>query len=429
MSLFNIIAIIISISAIFSFINHKYIKLPSTIGIMLISFIVSMGIILSGKLGFDTGITPLVRLVDFNETLMVGMLSYLLFAGALHINLDDLLKSKLEIGTFASIGVILSTFICGTLIYCVFLITKNPIDYIYCLLFGALISPTDPIAVMGILKHAGAPKKLEIKIAGESLFNDGIGIVVFLTIAGIASGGTHLSIGHISHIIIQEVAGGALLGLTLGYFSYLLLKQVDQYQVEILITLALVTGGYALAMFLNISGPITIVIAGLLIGNKGRQFAMSEKTREHLDTFWELIDDILNSLLFVLIGFEILVISISSYFIFMGFIAVFIVLFARFISIGIPVFFLRKIRTFSPGAIKILTWGGLRGGISIALAISLPLSPVRDLIITMTYTVVIFSLLFQGLTMEKLVKKYGTQKSKRPNHGDKNRRTDNNQKV
>jgi CPA1 family monovalent cation:H+ antiporter len=410
MSLFNIIAIIISISAIFSFINHKYIKLPSTIGIMLISFIVSLGIILSGKLGFDTGVTSLVRLIDFNEALMIGMLSYLLFAGSLHVNLDDLLKNKLEIGTFASIGVMLSTFICGSLIYFVFWITKNPIGYIYCLLFGALISPTDPIAVMGILKHAGAPKKLEIKIAGESLFNDGIGVVVFLTIAGIASGESHLSAGHISHIIIQEVAGGVFLGLGLGYFSYLLLKQVDHYQVEILITLALVTGGYALALFLHISGPITIVIAGLLIGNKGRQFAMSEKTKEHLDTFWELIDDILNSVLFVLIGFEILVISISGYFIFMGFIAVFIVLFARFISIGIPVFFLRKIRTFSPGAVKLLTWGGLRGGISIALAMSLPLSPVRDLIVTMTYIVVIFSLLFQGLTMEKLVRKYGTKK-------------------
>jgi Na+:H+ antiporter len=406
MSLFNIIAIIISISAIFSFINHKYIKLPSTIGIMLISFLVSMGIILSGKLGFDTGVTSLVRLIDFNEALMIGMLSYLLFAGALHVNIDDLLENKLEIGTFASIGVILSTVIIGSLIYFVFWLTKNPIGYIYCLLFGALISPTDPIAVLGILKHAGAPKKLEIKIAGESLFNDGIGVVVFVTIAGIASGETHLSAGHISHIIIQEVAGGVLLGLGLGYFSYLLLKQVDHYQVEILITLALVTGGYALAMSLHASGPIAIVIAGLLIGNRGRQFAMSEKTREHLDTFWELIDDILNSVLFVLIGFEILIISISGYFILMGCSAAIIVLFARFASIGIPVFFLRKIRTFSPGAVKILTWGGLRGGISIALALSLPLSPARDLIVTMTYTVVIFSLLIQGLSMEGLVRKY-----------------------
>ncbi len=406
MSLFNIIAVIISISAIFSFINYRFIKLPSTIGIMLISFLVSMGVIISGKLGFETGATHFVRLIDFNDTLMVGMLSYLLFAGALHVDLDDLLKSKLEIGTFASLGVILSTFIVGSLIYFVFWVTKNPIQYIYCLLFGALISPTDPIAVMGILKHAGAPKKLEIKIAGESLFNDGIGVVVFLTIAGAASGQTHLSAGHISQIIAQEVAGGALLGLGLGYFSYFLLKQVDQYQVEILITLALVTGGYALAMSLHTSGPITIVIAGLFIGNKGRQFGMSKKTREHLDTFWELIDDILNSVLFVLIGLEILVISISGYFIFMGFIAVGIVLFARFVSIGMPVFFIRKIKTFSPGAVKIMTWGGLRGGISIALALSLPPSPVRDIIVTMTYTVVIFSLLIQGLTMERLVKKF-----------------------
>lgn len=406
MSLFNIIAIIISLSAIFSFINYKFIKLPSTIGIMLISFLISMGIILSGTLGFDTGATSFIRLIDFNKALMIGMLSYLLFAGALHTNLDDLLDNKLEIGIFASFGVVLSTVIVGSLIYLVFWITKNPVEYIYCILFGALISPTDPIAVMGILRHAGAPKNLEIKIAGESLFNDGIGVVVFLTIAGIASGESQFSAGHISHIILQEVAGGAVLGLGLGYGSYFLLKQVDQYPLEILITLALATGGYALAIFLHTSGPITIVIAGLLIGNKGRRFAMSEKTREHLDTFWELIDDILNSVLFVLIGFEILVISISGYFILTGLIAVFIVLFARFISIGIPVFFLKKIKTFSPGAVKILTWGGLRGGISIALALSLPLSPVRDLIVTMTYTVVMFSLLIQGLTVEGLVKKY-----------------------
>ncbi len=405
MSLFNIIAIIITVSALFSFINHKYIKLPSTIGIMLISFMVSMGIILSGKLGFDTGITRIVNHIDFNETLMIGMLSYLLFAGALHINLDDLLENKLEIGSFASVGVLLSTFISGSLIFFVFQATNNPIDYIYCLLFGALISPTDPIAVLGILKHAGAPKKLEIKIAGESLFNDGIGVVIFLTIAGIASGQSHLSIGHISHIIIQEVAGGAVLGLILGYFAYLLLKQVDQYQVEVLITLALVTGGYALALALNASGPITIVIAGLLVGNKGRQFAMSPKTREHLDTFWELIDEILNSILFVLIGLEILVISISGYFVIMGFTAAFIVLFARFTSIGIPVLILKRFRTFSPGAVKILTWGGLRGGISIALALSLPPSVARDIIVTMTYIVVIFSLVVQGLTLDTVLKK------------------------
>lgn len=406
MSIFNIIAIIISSSAIFSFINYKFIKLPSTIGIMLISFVVSMGIILSGKLGLNTGVTHIVRLINFNETLMIGMLSYLLFAGALNVNLDDLLENKLEIGTFASIGVLLSTFISGSLIYFVFWITNNPFDYIYCLLFGALISPTDPVAVLGILKHAGTPRKLEIKIAGESLFNDGIGVVVFVTIAGIASGETLLHAGHIFHIIIQEAVGGAFLGIGLGYFSYLLLKQVDHYKVEILITLALVTGGYALALSLHMSGPITIVVAGLLIGNKGRKFAMSQQTRERLDIFWGLIDDILNSVLFVLIGFEILVISISGYFILMGFAAVLIVLFARLASLGIPVFFLRRIRTFSPGAIKILTWGGLRGGISIALALSLPPSSARDLIVTMTYIVVVFSLLVQGLTLKELVKKF-----------------------
>jgi len=404
MNIFNTIAIIITLSALFSFINYRYIKLPSVIGLMLISLLVSLGIIGINLLGFDLKVTALMREIDFNQTLMVGMLSYLLFAGALHVDIDDLLENRLEIGLFATVGVILSTIIVAYLTYFTFLAIGQPIQIIYCFLFGALISPTDPIAVLGILKKAGAPKSLEIKIAGESLFNDGIGMVVFLVIFDIAFGQTAIDPIQISLMFAGEVFGGVLLGLFLGYISYLALKQVDQYQVEILITLALVTGGYALALVLHVSGPIVVVIAGLLIGNQGRQFAMTHKTRQHLDSFWDLIDEILNSALFVLIGFELLVVSFSANYLFLGIIAILIVVLARFIALAIPISIIGLFKPVTPGALKVLTWGGLRGGISIALALSLPKFEFRDEIITITYIIVVFSIVVQGLTIGKLVK-------------------------
>jgi monovalent cation:H+ antiporter, CPA1 family len=404
MNLFNIIAVIITLSALFSFINYRYIKLPSVIGLMVISLFVSLGIIALNLVGFDLRVASLMHEIDFNQTLMVGMLSYLLFAGALHVNIDDLFENKLEIGLFATLGVILSTIIVGGLIFFTFQSIGQPIQLIYCLLFGALISPTDPIAVLGILKKAGAPKSLEIKIAGESLFNDGIGMVVFLVIFDIAFSQGVVDPIHIAYMFIGEVFGGVLLGLVLGYLSYMALKQVDQYQVEILITLALVTGGYALALVLHVSGPIVVVIAGLLIGNQGRQLAMTFKTRQHLDSFWELIDEILNSVLFVLIGFELLIVSFSANYLFLGIIAILIVIFARFVAIFIPMSIINIFKTPTPGAITVLTWGGLRGGISIALALSLPKFEFRDEIISITYIIVVFSIIVQGLTIGKVVK-------------------------
>ncbi|WP_300670042.1 sodium:proton antiporter [Desulfoluna sp.] len=407
MHLFNAIAILITLAALFSFINDRFIKLPATIGIMMIAMLMSLGLIVLAPFGLDPGVAKLIAGIDFNTTLMVGMLSFLLFAGALHVEMDDLLENKVEIALFATVGVVAATFITGTLVYYAAGLMGLTLDYIHCLLFGALISPTDPVAVLGILKLTGAPKSLEVKITGESLFNDGIGVVVFLTILEIATGEAELSAGHVAALFATEVAGGLILGLVTGWIAYLFLSKVDNYQVEVLITLALVTGGYALALALHLSGPIAIVIAGLLIGNRGRAFAMSDKTREHLDTFWELLDETLNAVLFLLIGFEILILTVSRRFLGLGMLAFFIVLLARFTSLAGALAILKPFRTFAKGALPILTWGGLRGGISVALALSLPASiPVRDGLVTMTYVVVICSIVIQGLTIGKLIKRH-----------------------
>jgi CPA1 family monovalent cation:H+ antiporter len=371
---------------------------------MIIALILSVALLLLGKLGIHTGIRELVSGIDFNQTLMVGMLSFLLFAGALHVDLNDLFKHKVEIGIFATLGVICSTLLIGSALYFILKGLSFPVPYLYCLLFGALISPTDPIAVLGILKQTKAPKDLGIKIAGESLFNDGVGVVIFITLLGLTTGQYEFSAGRVIFLFIKEVAGGIILGLLLGWLAYQMLRRIDQYQAEVLITLALVTGGYALSLAWHISGPIAIVVAGLFIGNHGKQFAMSERTVDHLDTFWELVDEILNAVLFVLIGLELLTVTLKTGFLLIGLIAVPLVLLARFISIGTPVQLLGLVRTYSPNTVKILTWGGLRGGISIALALSLPQGPFRELLLTVTYAVVVFSIVGQGLTIKYLIK-------------------------
>jgi len=409
MKLFNIIAMLITLSALFGYLNHRFIKLPTTIGIMLISVLMSLGLVALGRIGpFGLGIEEhweeIVKSIDFNQTLLVGMLGFLLFAGAFHINLNELLKHKWEIAAFATIGVVLSTFLVGTITYFVLSLLHLKIRFVYCMLFGALISPTDPIAVLGIMKKAGAPKSLEIKISGESLFNDGIGVVVFIVMLDIAMGGRDVSAGEISLLFLEEALGGAVLGLMLGWIAYLILKSMDNYTVEILVTLSLVTGGYALASAVHTSGPIAIVIAGLLIGNHGRELAMSEKTRENIDTFWELIDEILNAILFVLIGIELIVVPISIHHLMAGLIAIPVAILSRFISIGIPGSLFNLMKRFSGQSLKLMTWGGLRGGISVALALSLPVGAERDIILTMTYTVVVFSILVQGLTIRYLFK-------------------------
>ena len=407
MDLFNILAILITLAAVFSYINFRYIGLPVTIGVMVIALSMSLMLNLLGSFGL--GLKPqaelLLRNIDFDRTLLHGMLSFLLFAGALHIDINDLIELKWSIGALATVGTLISTFLVGTLTWFVLGWFGIGLSYLYCLLFGALISPTDPIAVLSILKTAGAPKSLEMRITGESLFNDGVGIVVFLVILETATGTHGVSAGHIGLLFVQEVIGGVLFGLGIGYLAYQMLKSVDNYQVELLITLALVAGGYALADALHLSGPIAIVVAGLLIGNHGRLFGMSEKTRAHLDVFWELVDEILNAVLFVLIGLEVLVLTFTKQYLFASLVIIPLVLFARFVAIGIPVTLLRPFRAFSPGAVRIMTWGGLRGGISVALALSLPPGRERDVILAITYAVVVFSIVVQGLTLERVVKK------------------------
>ncbi|MCF6147941.1 MAG: sodium:proton antiporter [Candidatus Kuenenia sp.] len=411
MGMFDLIAVLLSLAAIFSYINFRLIKLPTTIGIMLIAILVSVAIVVLGFLGFGEihgKATYALNRIDFNKTLMNGMLSFLLFAGALHVNLEDLAKHKYIITILATFGIVANTFIVGSLAWLVFTLVHIKLSYIYCLLFGSLIAPTDPVAVIGILKKAGISKSLETKITGESLFNDGVAVVVFLVLMGIVAGGHEVTFQHITLLFIEEAIGGMIFGFVSGMIAFWMLKAVDNYQVEILVTLALVMGGYALANMLHVSGPIAVVVAGLLIGNKGRLLAMSEKTREHLDSFWELIDEVLNAVLFLMIGMEVLVITIKMNYLIAGLIMIPIVLIARFISVSVPVALMRPVKEFSPHAIKILTWGGLRGGISVALALSLPAGEAREVLLAITYIIVVFSILAQGLTIGCYVKSLKT---------------------
>jgi len=414
MDLYYTLAILVTLTALFSYINHKFLGLPVTIGVMLIALILSLVIILLGMLGFglEAHAKKVLSQIEFDRTLLHGMLSFLLFAGALHININDLAAGKWIIGSLSTVGILLSMFFVGTIVWLILTVLKIPLSYIYCLLFGALISPTDPIAVLGILKTADAPKSLEIKIAGESLFNDGIGVVAFLILLEITLGTHPVSAGYVGMLFFQEVMGGAVLGSAIGYIAYRMIKSVDNYQVELMITLALVTGGYALARAIHVSGPIAIVLAGLLVGNQGRLLAMSEKTRDHLDLFWELIDEILNAVLFLLIGLEVLVLTFPRYSVLASLLVIPAVLMVRFVIIGCQVTLLRPIQRFSPGAIRIMTWAGLRGGISVALALSLPTGYTREIILTITYAVVVFSVLVQGLTIGKVVRKQ-SMKNKR----------------
>lgn len=415
--LFEIIAILITLAALFSYVNHRFLGLPTTIGLMILAMVLSTALIIAGAFvpSVRDAAEALLESIDFDETLLHGMLGYLLFAGALHINLNDLARHKVVIGTLASIGIVISTALVGGATWCIFRLVGMPVDLIYCLLFGALISPTDPIAVLGILKSLAAPKDLETKIAGESLFNDGVGVVVFLALLGFAGAGhgeEPVGLSSVAVLFLKEVVGGAVFGFVIGLLAYHMLKGVENYQVEVLITLALVTGGYSVAYVWHLSGPIAMVVAGLLIGNHGRSFAMSETTREHLDTFWELVDEILNAVLFVLIGLEVLVLTVEGRYVLAGVLAIPTVLAARFISVGIPMAILPRPRRV-PHAVKLLTWGGLRGGISVALALALRDAlkghvdgRVTDAILVMTYLVVVFSIIVQGLTIGPILRRW-----------------------
>ena len=400
-------AIFLTITALLSYVNHRFIGLPTTIGVMVISLVVSIIAIFLGVLGFDQLIdyeVGLLAQLDFTEVLLDGMLSMLLFAGALHVNIGDLRRYKLPIGILACLGTIVSAVLIAGAIYLVLPLLGFELSFIWCLLFGALISPTDPIAVMGILASAGAPKSLETVIAGESLFNDGIGVVIFVILLGILASGDIPTAGHIGHSLLVEAGGGILFGIILGAILYYLLKSIDSYQEEVLLTLAGVLGGYALASHYHLSGPLAMVMMGLMLGNQGRAYAMSDQTRHYVDLFWELIDEILNAILFVLIGLEVVIIAFSVNLFIAAALAIVIALVARFIVVGLTTKTFNQQLELPKGAWKVLTWGGLRGGISVALVLQLPSGPERDVLLALTYAIVIFSILVQGLTIGKVAK-------------------------
>ena len=408
MSLFAVASTLIVISALFGYINVRFLKLPTTIGLMVITIVFTL-LVLVTSLFNDTLLEQerlLISQIDFQTVLLDVMLSFLLFAGALHTNFQQLKVQRKPILTFATFSTLISTFLVGTFAYYILKLLGLDVNYIYCLLFGALISPTDPIAVLGILKQVGAPKKLETKIVGESLFNDGIGVVVFLTIYEIAKGGATITFGHVVEMFLVEVLGGIALGLLLGWITYRLMRSINDYDVEVIITIAAVMGGTVLAQYLHLSAPLAMVTAGLIVGHDTvRESSMSEITEQYVDKFWELIDILLNTVLFVMIGMEILVLTYNNQFILAGLLCIPSLLFARYISLMLPIKLFAKKLDFVKNTNLIMTWGGLRGGISIALALSLTQEMHRDLFLVITYIIVVFSIIGQGLTVGKLIKK------------------------
>lgn len=415
MEYYSIATILIVLSAVFGYINVKFLKLPITIGLMLITIVFTAIVVAIAQ--FDD--TLLVRekefisSIDFETVLLDIMLSFLLFAGALHTNFNQLKVQRWPILAFATFGVLVSTFLVGTIMFYVLQVFGLHISFINCLLFGALISPTDPIAVLGILKDAGAPKKLETKIVGESLFNDGVGVVVFLTIFAIAAKpDAAIEFSDIATLFGQEVIGGIGLGLILGWITYRLMKSIDNYDVEVILTIATVMGGTMLAHKFHLSAPLAMVTAGLIVGNDTvRNSAMSETTETYVDKFWELIDVLLNTVLFVMIGMEMLVLTLKGNYIYAGLLAIPIVLLCRYVSLWLPIKFFAKRLDFVPKTTLIMTWGGLRGGISIALALSLTQDMHRELFLVITYVVVVVSIVGQGLTVEPIIKKLTKQVS------------------
>jgi len=407
MDLFYLLSILIVLSAGFAYINFRFLKLPNVIGLMLVSLIFSFLILLAGFYfpSFKNMVADRLNYINFSELLLEGMLGFMLFAGAIHIKYEDLKNEKLTILLFSTISVLISTFIIGFSSYYLLKLFGINVNLIHALLFGALISPTDPIAVLSILKSAGVSKSLETKIAGESLFNDGVAVVVFITILKLAQPNTEIDAKSVLMLFGQEAAGGIILGIILGFAGYKLIASIDNYQVEVLITLAIVMGGNVLAHHIHVSGPLAMVAAGLITGNHGKEYGMSAITMEYIDKFWELVDEILNAILFVLIGLELLVIQTSQKLFFISLIFIVIALLTRYISVWIPSVAIRMKEKITGKTLLILTWGGLRGGISIALALSIRPEFNREIWVTITYIIVCFSIIIQGMTIGKFAKK------------------------
>lgn len=407
MELFHILSVLIVLSAGFAYINFRFLKLPAAIGLMLVSLVFSLIIIVVGYFFpvIKDDLTAHLSTINFSDLLLEGMLSFMLFAGAIHIKFKDLSNERLAILLFSTISVLISTFAVGYISYGLLNSFGIEVSLIQALLFGALISPTDPIAVLSILKSAGVSKSLETKIAGESLFNDGVAVVVFITIFQLAKPGAVFDAGSIATLFFKEAVGGIVFGLAIGYIAYKLIASIDNYQVEVLITLATVMGGYTFAHYLHISGPLAMVVAGLITGNKAKSLGMSDITANYVDKFWELVDEILNAILFVLIGLELLIIQTSKTVLMVSVILIFVVLIIRYISVYIPSLAIRLKEKLTQGTLLLLTWGGLRGGISIALALSISPEMNREIWVTITYVIVCFSILVQGMTVGKVAKR------------------------
>ncbi|MEE8238206.1 MAG: sodium:proton antiporter [Gammaproteobacteria bacterium] len=411
MTVFEISAFLIGLSALFGYLNHQFLRVPHTIGLVLMALAASVTVILIDLVVPDAHIgrlvTDILDQIDFHEALMHGMLSFLLFAGALHVEFSVFRSRLRAIGVLATLGTMISTFAVGTGVWLLFDLFDVDLPFIWALVFGALISPTDPVAVLGLFKSVKVPDTLQAKMAGESLFNDGVGVVVFTVVVSIAVASSTdagaLGVGDVAELFFTEVFGGALLGLVAGYLGYRAMYHIDEHNLEVLITLAVVMVGYALAIRLHMSGPIAMVIAGLFIGDKGMKYAVSDNTRDHLQKFWSLLDEILNSALFLLIGLEVLVIARADTPVALALLAIPLTLAARWLSIYIPISLLSRWDSFTKGAVPVLVWGGLRGGIAVALALSLPENEYKDTILTLTYAAVLFSIVVQGLSIKALV--------------------------
>uniref|UniRef100_UPI003B51CDCA cation:proton antiporter n=1 Tax=Roseovarius indicus TaxID=540747 RepID=UPI003B51CDCA len=409
MTILQITSLLIVLAGVFGAINYLFLKLPSAIGILVVALLASFGVMLVDMglphLEIAETARDLITSIDFSDALLEGMLGLLLFAGALHVKLADLRQQWRAVFLMATMGVALSTAVIGTGFHW---LTGMPL--LVALVFGSLISPTDPVAVLGVLREANLRKSLETKIAGESLFNDGVGYVVFLVLVGLAfPGDDHHASGlqAAALLFVQEALGGAVLGLVLGWLTFRVMRLIDDYSLEVLLTLGLAFGGYELAVFLHVSAPIMAVCAGLLIGEVGAKHGMSEETRDYVDAFWKLIDEILNAVLFLMIGFEVFAVAFEVDFLLAGVLSIGLALIGRLAAVAVPVLILRPFRTFAPGVVPIMTWGGLKGGISVALALSLPDNEWKPLILTATYVVVIFSIIVQGLTVGKLANRLG----------------------